>query len=84
MTNVNTIVSDEIAEPNTYQEAMNSDQRDQWKEAMNLDLSSMKSSNAWTLTDLPPGERNLDYRWIFEIKRNPDGTVKKYRARIVA
>ncbi|CAA0834987.1 cysteine-rich RLK (RECEPTOR-like protein kinase) 8, partial [Striga hermonthica] len=35
------------------------------------------------LVDLPPGSKPLGYRWIFKRKMKPDGTIDKYKARLV-
>ena len=33
--------------------------------------------------DLPPGSKPLGYRWIFKKKMKPDGSIDKYKARLV-
>ncbi|KAG5463599.1 MAG: reverse transcriptase (RNA-dependent DNA polymerase)-domain-containing protein, partial [Olpidium bornovanus] len=33
---------------------------------------------------LPPGRTAVDTKWIFKAQRNADGTLKKYKARLVA
>ena len=33
--------------------------------------------------DLPPGSRPLGYKWIFKRKMKADGTIDKYKARLV-
>ena len=35
------------------------------------------------MTDLPPGNKPLGSKWIFERKMKPDGTIDKYKARLV-
>ncbi|GJX67500.1 zinc finger, CCHC-type containing protein [Tanacetum coccineum] len=40
-------------------------------------------NNTWVLTDLPPGCRPLSYKWIFKRKMKVDGTVEKFKARLV-
>ena len=41
-------------------------------------------NNTWILTDLPPGCKPVGCKWIFKKKLRPDGTVDKYKARLVA
>jgi Reverse transcriptase (RNA-dependent DNA polymerase) len=35
------------------------------------------------VTELPEGKRSVGCRWIYSIKYNADGTVKRYKARLV-
>ncbi len=34
--------------------------------------------------DLPPGEKAIGSSWVFRIKRHSDGSIERYKARIVA
>ena len=54
-----------------------------WKEAVNSKIESILSNNTWELTDLPPGNKPLGSKWIFKRKMKPDGTIDKYKARLV-
>ncbi len=33
--------------------------------------------------DLPPGEKAIASSWVFRIKRHSDGSIERYKARIV-
>ena len=33
--------------------------------------------------DLPPGSKTLGYKWIFKKKMKPDGSIDKYKSRLV-
>ncbi|GJY81814.1 zinc finger, CCHC-type containing protein [Tanacetum coccineum] len=54
-----------------------------WKEAINDEMDSIMGNNTWVLTDLPPGCRPLGCKWIFKRKLKVDGTVEKFKARLV-
>lgn len=41
-------------------------------------------NKTWVLVDLPPGAKPIGLKWIFEIKRNADGSINKYKSRLVA
>ena len=41
-------------------------------------------NNTWVLTDLPPGAKPIDCKCIFKKKLSPDGSIDKYKARLVA
>ncbi|KAD4586033.1 hypothetical protein E3N88_23634 [Mikania micrantha] len=40
-------------------------------------------NHTWELVDLPPGCKPLGYRWIFKRKMKADGSIDKYKARLV-
>ena len=40
-------------------------------------------NNTWILTDLPPGCKPLGCKWIFKRKMKIDGTIEKFKARLV-
>nr|GEX71755.1 zinc finger, CCHC-type [Tanacetum cinerariifolium] len=53
------------------------------KEAINDEMDSIMGNNTWVLTDLPSGCRPLGCKWIFKSKLKVDGTVEKFKARLV-
>jgi hypothetical protein len=71
------------AEPKTYKDALNHPNWDDWKKAMEKELSDLTIQNTWTLTDLPPGKVPLKGRWVFKLKKNLNGDIEKYKARWV-
>ncbi|GAB9477113.1 hypothetical protein Gpo141_00014172 [Globisporangium polare] len=68
----------------TYGGIMKSEFKSQWKEAMNAEMRSLVQHVTWELVDLPPGKKLIGSRWLFKIKRNADGSVNKFKARLVA
>ncbi|KAJ9556386.1 hypothetical protein OSB04_011000 [Centaurea solstitialis] len=54
-----------------------------WKEAIDDELSSILENNTWVLSDLPPGFKPLGCKWIFKKKMKVDGTIDKFKARLV-
>ncbi|CAM8885469.1 unnamed protein product [Rhodiola kirilowii] len=40
-------------------------------------------NNTWILVDLPPGHKALGNKWIFRKKMKVDGTIDKFKARLV-
>ncbi|GJT59507.1 retrovirus-related pol polyprotein from transposon TNT 1-94 [Tanacetum coccineum] len=57
--------------------------RHQWKEAIKSEIDSILQNHMWELMDLPPGCKLLGYKWIFKKKMKADGTIDKYKARLV-
>ncbi|CAM8943434.1 unnamed protein product [Rhodiola kirilowii] len=71
------------AGPPTYNEAISSVDGPIWKEAIKSELDSIMQNHTWELVNLPPGCKPLDSKWIFTKKMKVDGTVEKYKARLV-
>ncbi|CAM8957033.1 unnamed protein product [Rhodiola kirilowii] len=71
------------AGPPTYNEAISSIDGPIWKEAIKSELDSIMQNHTWELVNLPPGCKPLDSKWIFTKKMKVDGTVEKYKARLV-
>lgn len=54
-----------------------------WKEAINSEIEFILQNHTWELVDLPKGSETLGYKWIFKKKLNADGSIDKYKARLV-
>nr|GEV61435.1 zinc finger, CCHC-type [Tanacetum cinerariifolium] len=70
-------------DPRTYNEAMQSRVTAFWKEAIDDEIGSIMENNTWVLSDLPPGCKPLGCKWIFKRKMKVDGTIDKFKARLV-
>ncbi|GKD49141.1 zinc finger, CCHC-type containing protein [Tanacetum coccineum] len=51
--------------------------------AINDKMDSIIDNNTWVLADLPPGCKSLGCKWIFKRKLKVDGTIEKFKARLV-
>nr|GEW22124.1 hypothetical protein [Tanacetum cinerariifolium] len=70
-------------DPKTFDEAMKSQNVAFWKEIINDEIDSIMGNNTWVLADLPPGCRPLGCKWICKRKLKVDGTIEKFKARLV-
>ena len=70
-------------EPQTFKAAMSSYESTYWKEAANSEIESILSNHTWDLADLPSKNKLLRSKRIFKRKMKPDGTIDKYKARLV-
>ena len=70
-------------EPQTLHEAVNSPESPLWKEAIKSEIDSILQNHTWELVDLPPGCKLLGCKWIFKRKMKADGSIDKYKARLV-
>ena len=68
-----------------YHEAMAAHDREQFLEAMELEITQLTERATWTIVPrnqaLNRGKRVLPGTWTFRRKRYPDGRIKKYKAR---
>ena len=51
---------------------------------MDQEIMAFHTINTWTLVPKPPGVNIIANKWLYRIKRRPDGTIDRYKARLVA
>ena len=47
------------------------------------EIAALEANATWTIEDLPPGKTALGCMWVFRIKHRSDGTIERYKARLV-
>lgn len=73
-------------DPQTYKQALKLNDRRFWETAINLEIASIIGNQVYEeipLSDVPIGRKLLPLRWVFKRKTRKDGTVEKYKARLV-
>lgn len=51
---------------------------------MDREYQSLLENNTWKLEKLPSERKVVHCQWVFKIKYNSDGTIYKFKARLVA
>lgn len=69
--------------PETLEEAKQSPDAKQWEAAMREEITSLEENNTWELTNLPKHRKAIRNKWIFRKKMKSDGTMDRYKARLV-
>uniref|UniRef100_A0ACD5ZTS1 Uncharacterized protein n=1 Tax=Avena sativa TaxID=4498 RepID=A0ACD5ZTS1_AVESA len=67
-------------EPATVEEALASPA---WRRAMEEEMGSIIDNETWALSSLPTGHRAIGLKWVFKLKKDPEGNVVKHKARLV-
>ena len=65
-------------------EAMASPDWPLWKVAMDSEIQSLQNAKTWRKTARPAHRKVVGNRWVFRKKRKADGSIEKYKARLVA
>ena len=73
--------SHQIVEPKHYNQAKHNPH---WIQAMHKEIEALEANETWVLTPLPEGKRAIGSKWVYKTKLNPDGSIERYKARLVA
>lgn len=70
-----------LSVPRTIPEALGDPN---WKSSVMEEMNALKRSDIWTEVDLPKDKKIVGCEWMFNVKCKPDGSVERYKARLVA
>ena len=51
---------------------------------MDKEITNLESTHTWDVVTLPFGKVPIGCKWTYRIKYNPDGSVERYKVRLVA
>jgi transposase InsO family protein len=71
-------------EPQSLEDALQGEDSASWHRAVEEEMESIRSNNVYEVADLPPDRKVVRSKFVFRIKRKADGTVERYKARLVA
>lgn len=55
-----------------------------WKNAILEEMVALEENKTWEVEDLPKEKTTIGCKWVFTIKYKSDGTLKRYKATLVA
>lgn len=71
---------DSIFIPKTVKEALSNPG---WYNAMLDEIRALDENQTWALVDLLPDKKVVRYKWVFEVKVNPYGSIAWLKAHLV-
>ncbi|KAL6327175.1 hypothetical protein AAG906_015214 [Vitis piasezkii] len=74
-----TLSSGSLAKKGTFLYLGNSE----WKEAVMEEIRALEKNETWEVINLPRGKKPVGCKWIFTMKYKADGTVERYKARLL-
>jgi len=70
-----------FSEPATYHDAIC---HPEWQLAMAEEIAALERTGTWDLVPLPSHARPITCKWVYKIKTRSDGSLERYKARLVA
>jgi hypothetical protein len=67
-------------EPTCYTEAI---KHPHWHEAMNVEFDALLHNGTWSLVAPSSHQNVLGCKWVFRVKQKANGSIKRYKARLV-
>ncbi|KAE8706377.1 hypothetical protein F3Y22_tig00110393pilonHSYRG00025 [Hibiscus syriacus] len=77
----NATIIEEVTEPETFEEAS---QSSEWMTAMKEEIDALQQNQTWDLVPKIKDVKPISCKWIYKIKRHPDGSIERYKVRLVA
>lgn len=74
----------QVADPVSVKDALTGVEADKWRAAMDAEMQSLHANKTWILVNRPSHKRPITCKWILRRKYNADGSISRYKARLVA
>lgn len=68
-----------VADPLSYEEASEKIECNSWCN----EIEAIERNDTWELVDLPKDKKAIGVKWVFKTKFKADGSIQKYKARLV-
>jgi hypothetical protein len=68
-------------EPTCFEQAVGNRK---WDNAMDEEMAVLDFNATWELVALPKDKKAIGCKWVYKVKHNVDGSVNRYKARLIA
>jgi transposase InsO family protein len=76
--------AEDLDTPKTWRQLLKSPNKQRWLKAADDEFASLLGMNTWRLVPRPQKRKIIKSKWVFKIKRRPDRSIQKLKARLVA
>ena len=66
-------IATDVGDPTTINEALSRKDKEEWKRAMEKELTSLHKNEVWDLAQLPEGRKAVGSKWVFKTKHDAEG-----------
>ena len=66
--------------PRTIQEALG---HSEWRSTVQEEMNALLNNRIWEIVDLLKEKKAVGWKWVFIVKCKPDGSIERYKARLV-
>ncbi|PLW39848.1 hypothetical protein PCANC_20653 [Puccinia coronata f. sp. avenae] len=80
----NASADSDVDTPKTWRQLLKSPKKHRWLKAAEEEFASLLGMQTWRLVPRPAKRRIIKSKWVFKVKRRPDHTIQKLKARLVA
>ena len=81
---ISAAILDTETDPKSLAEVQSRPDWPRWKEAMDCKMSTLEKAGTWVTVPRLSDKNIVSSKWVFRVKRKADGSVDKYKARLVA
>lgn len=81
------VQASDVFEPKTTKQAITCEDKLEWRASMDSELGAIERhvmKEDVDIADLPPGANIIPSKWVYKVKQNGDGSLKRRKSRIVA
>jgi hypothetical protein len=68
-------------EPTCFEQAVGNPK---WDNAMDEEMTALDTNVTWELVILPKDKKTIGCKWVYKVKHNVDGSMKRYKTTLVA
>ena len=54
------------------------------RNGMKSEMQAIEANKTWEVSPLPKGQKAIGLKWVFKVKKDPEGNIVKHKARLVA